>query len=419
MDRPEEFCREYYRRAMEQQGQFGLWDTTRAEETEAVEAPLVPAFFPDDKDKIDFPVKAPPQWIEAVTALPEPTRMDDVIGEGSSFDLYIEAMGFEERTAEAAAGLASMRVKVHNVILLEFDTYYEANEKRRERYQEMVKKLTGGQAHRPLNAPVGVPDNSFPDRLKSVLRTLAGSGSPRILFDCSSCPSLILSETLSVLLNHVCDLTIFYSEAAEYSPALSEWESGKLKPSGTSIEGPFAGVRFVAKPPVLQADDIGERPVLLVLFPTFNTERTDGVLAELDPAARIWLFGEPHDLSVNSYRIEMAKAFAAPIMYPGDPWSVLSTFDYRRSLLALAGIYADHRFAYRIAVMPHGSKMQTLGASLFAAVHEVSSVFALPKTYDTERYSKGCLQVWAVPLGETQSIIQKLRAGRTLGIGKK
>ena len=85
------------------------------------------------------------------------------------------------------------------------------------------------------------------------------------------------------------------------------------------MEGPFAGVRFVAKPPSLQSSDHAELPVLLVLFPTFNTERTSGVLADVRPTERVWLFGVPHDLDANGYRIQMAKTFALPNMREGDP----------------------------------------------------------------------------------------------------
>jgi hypothetical protein len=174
-------------------------------------------------------------------------------------------------------------------------------------------------------------------------------------------------------------------------------------------------VRFVEKPALLQSDDVGERPTLLVLFPTFNTERTGGVLAELEPAKRIWLFGEPHDLDRNSFRIEMAQFFAAPVMAPEDPYSLVTTFDYRPSMNTLAAIYASHRFGYRFVIMPHGSKMATLGANLFAAAHQVSMVFAVPQNYDPERYSDGCLQVWAVPLGDTQALLRKLRSSRVVG----
>jgi hypothetical protein len=218
-----------------------------------------------------------------------------------------------------------------------------------------------------------------------------------------------------VLLGYPCELTVLYTEAANYFPKRQDWESGKRKPYDKWVQGPFAGVRYVEKPPILQADDIGEHPVLLVLFPTFNTERTDGVLAELDPADRIWFFGEPHDLAKNAYRIEMVKSYAASIMCPGDKWSELTTFDYRKALLALGGIYAERHFDYRIVIMPHGSKMQTLGVSLFRIAHEASMVFAMPKEYNPEKYSTGCIRVWAICFGKTQSLLDKLRRGRAIG----
>jgi hypothetical protein len=293
--------------------------------------------------------------------------------------------------------------------------YSEANERRRPVYQQLIKQLTSGETYRPINSPVGSIDNEFPERIKSVLNILTKTPFPRIIFDCTSCPSLIFSKVLAILLTYQCDLTLLYSEAEDYFPTREEWESIKDPHYGMRVEGPFAGVRYVAKPPILQAGDIGEHPVLLILFPTFNTERTDGVLAEIDPAERIWNFGEPHDLSKNSFRIEMAQYYAAPIMYPTDKWSVVNTFDYRKTMRVLASIYAEYRSNYRIVVMPHGSKMQTLGVNLFAAIHQISMVFAMPLKYDPDKYSKKCVQVWAIPFGQTKDLIEKLNKSRVIG----
>jgi len=105
-------------------------------------------------------------------------------------------------------------------------------------------------------------------------------------------------------------------------------------------------------------------------------------------------------------------------MHPGDKWSLLTTFDYRETLLALASIYEKNRFRYRIVIMSHGSKMQTLGANLFSVVDQASEIFATPKTYNPDRYSNGCLKVWGLHLGETHSLVNSLRVARTIGNNK-
>jgi len=81
-------------------------------------------------------------------------------------------------------------------------------------------------------------------------------------------------------------------------------------------------------------------------------------------------------------------------------------------MTSLAGIYARHRPDYRFVVMPHGSKMQTLGVNLFAAAHQLSMVFAVPQNYNPKRYSEGCVQVWAIPFGDTSELMRKLKSGR-------
>lgn len=418
MDKPEEFCQDQYRQRVQEgrdNKQSSLW--TLKPEKEEIEEKKETNFlcFPAERDRRDFSGKAQEHWRDVVKSLPELSSVDNVIPKDSNFDIYIAAMGYEERTTEAAAALLNRGVRVKSAILLEFDLYFEATEQRREKYEQIIIELTSGKPHRPLNAPISVQDTSYPERLKNMLKTLSKSTTPRVVFDCTSCPSKIHSETLKVLFDCDCDLTVLYTEASDYFPTREEWESGKLKPYDKRVLCPFSGFRYAAKPPILQADDTGELPTLLLLFPTFNTERTDGILADVDPAARIWIFGEPHDLVKNSYRIEMAKSFAAPLMQPGDAWADLSTFEYKETLLTLGSIYAINRSNYRLIVMPHGSKMQTLGVNLFAYAHQLSMVFAMPKTYDPGRYSKEFTQVWATPLGKTEQLRSQLRTARVIG----
>jgi L-asparaginase II len=68
--------------------------------------------------------------------------------------------------------------------------------------------------------------------------------------------------------------------------------------------------------------------------------------------------------------------------------------------------------------MPHGSKMQTLGANLFMRVHQISMVFAMPKSYDTKRYSEGCIQTWAINLGDIATMFENLQTKRSFGTVK-
>ena len=418
MDKPYEFSNQYIKgtRALKQQQH--LWAESEVKEESIPPEDLWDmAYFPEEQYQIDPVSQATSQLVRRVSSLPNIVPISQFLKHGDSYDLYIAAMGFEDRTKCVAEALVKNGVNVSNAVIFEFDIYYEANEKSRAEYTSLVLSLTSGIPYRPMNAPISAVDTMFPKRLSDLLHILAQRASPRIIFDITSCPSLILAESLRILLNFQCDLTLLYSEAKTYYPTQEEWDSGQIKPIGRRVQGPFAGVRFVAKPPILQADDTGELPILLILFPTFNRERTDGVLADLDPAMRIWIFGEPH-LDENRYRIEMAKWFAAPVMTPSDAWALLTTFDYRKAMLALSTIYCQYRFRNRIVIMPHGSKLQNIGTGLFASVHQSSMIFAMPKKYDTKRYSSGCDEVWALPLGNTRTLISTLRAIRAIENGK-
>lgn len=415
MQEPESFCKDYFRKTVVDAQEGTLWDHESLNEVTSQRTANTTSVAAVDNNQ-DFTAAASNRVKTEVNSLPELQPIETAIPQGRSFDIFIGAMGFEERTTSALRKLTTLNVTLGRALVLEFDLYADASEQRRDEYESLTAQLTSGHIYRPINAPMGTPDPLLPERLKaSLLAAARGKKHLRVLFDCTSCPSRVLSKCLRVLLDLECELTVLYSEAESYYPTKQEWDSGVIKPTTNRIEGPFSGVRFVEKPPNLQSNDLGEAPVLLVLFPTFNTERTNGVLAEMDPAKRIWLIGEPHDKVTNNYRIEMAKAFAAPIMYPGDPWSMVTTFDYRETIKVLAGIYSKHRFNYRIVVMPHGSKMQTLGVNLFAAAHQLSMVFAMPKEYNPTRYSEGCRKVWTIELGNTARLLERLRYSRAFG----
>ena len=414
IDKPVEYCKSHLKQVVGNLNQTSMWSEGSKESDEKEGQPASPT-IPEMKTFIDLTTTKSEESKILEASLPSLKKIDDVVEFGSTYDLYVGAIGFEERSTRGVESLVQKGVTVDSAVLLEYDLYYDANESQRDVYETSVNSLTRGKPYRPFNAAVGNPDSIFANRLRKFLQGISKGRKPKVLFDCTSCSSLILAKTLSVLLSTQCELTVLYSEAEEYYPTFDEWQSGTLKKGVSRVQGPFAGVRFVAKPPELQSDDTADLPVLLVLFPTFNTERTDGVLADLDPDKRIWIFGEPHDIHRNTYRIEMAKAFAAPIMYPGDEWSIVTTFDYRRTLRTLIGAYEKHRSRYRMVIMPHGSKMQTLAASLFASSYQVSLVFAMPKSYDPNRYSRGCIQTWAIPFGEITGITGRIRMNRTQG----
>ncbi|MFB3880288.1 MAG: hypothetical protein ACE149_03445 [Armatimonadota bacterium] len=411
MDRPHEYC-----------GARGPGKAKQAEDRALFEDPddlqgaaedgVAQQSLPREKDRISFRDAADPCVKSFDAILPALSPIANAIPRSSTYDLYLGALGFEDRTTAGIEELVRLGTRVANVLLFEFDMNSEGNERHRDEYERLSLLLSQNRPHRPFNAPLASRDSEFMARLEARVRGLCPAAWPRVLFDCTSCPSLILSQALRVLTSVDCDLTILYSEAADYFPTREEWESGQIKPPGDLVKGPCYGFQFAPKPPGLQGDDLGEKPVALVIFPTFNTHRTDGVLAELDPAERIWAFGQPHDPVRNDYRYDMMVAMARPLMYPGDPWTVVPTFDYRAALQEFAGVYARYRPTHRLVVLPHGSKMQTLGVGLFALTHPVSFVFANPKTYNPLRYSAGCIGRWCIPLGRTRELRARLLEAR-------
>src|SRR5438034_1937196 len=104
-----------------------LWGSTEQLPQEAEQLSPV-GLFPNVKYQHEFSGDAPVRFTEATCALPPLERLERAVDQGAKFDLFVGAMGFEERTLGAAAALVKQDVKVSRAFMLEFDMYYKATE---------------------------------------------------------------------------------------------------------------------------------------------------------------------------------------------------------------------------------------------------------------------------------------------------
>jgi len=391
------------------------WDEEAKKRGQGVIEELMDRGLPERDALVNYEDLAPKQWRNLVMGLPELIPADTAIEGDEQFDLLIAALGFEERTHAGVIAFAERGIRVDNVILLELDRYLDENNEQRSLFEEAIREVTQGKSQWPLLAPVNIKEDLFSGPLKTRLNQLVGKErKPRIVFDITSCPSLILSKALRVILAKTSELQILYSEAAKYFPRIKDlrptatWPGGK--PDESSALAPVRGFDYFVAPPTLRTEDVSELPVLAVLFPTLSTERTEGVISHVGPHKRIWVFSE-----IEEEYPELGEAairFASPLMEKGDEWSQVKRMDYKSTLLALAGIYTEWHGSHRIEIMPHGSKMQTVAAGVFSLIHEASLVFAMPKTYNPKEYSEGCKRVWSLNLQNTSTLINNLNTNK-------
>jgi len=416
MKQPAEWFRTKFRDTLRLAGAVPLFDelrTTAGDEDDLPEIP-VPELDVTSLNETDWKACSPDSWQRAVAALPVMEKLDGAHQSACEYDLLVAAVGFEERTTGALSVLANRDSHVREVITLEIGKYPKATQLRRVDFNELVGRITKGNPPIPTSSPVDHPDTHFFDRLVETLESVSACGS-KVAFDITSCPSLVLAQALDALLSIECDLSLLYTEPKKYLPLADEVavEKGAEKRSRYL---PFTGVRFVANPPRLQGADSAQLPLAAVVFPTFSAERIGKAIKEIEPAKQIWLFGEPAHGEGNGFQLDLTRQESRTLLRPDDSFTMTSRFDYRDTMLALGGVYAEHRHSFRIVVIPHGSKLQTVGALLFRWVHDaLSFVFAMPQNYDPTRFSEGTGDTWCLHLGNTGSLASALRAARVVG----
>lgn len=343
--------------------------------------------------------------------LPELTPLVQRIGVPD--DLFLCALGFEDRCVGAPERLATQGYRTRRVAYFTYPVYEEANNRNRERLDKVLLKISG---QKPDTIPYyllrtpddfGVTFNSWFREIQPQVKS--------VTFDITSCTSSLILQTLRELLNKDITLRIVYSEADTYYPLEKDWlkhrhEWDKPLP-GVDI---FWGIDVVTSARGLSGRNPSGSPILLVAFPGFKRERVGGIVAETQPAKVIWLFGIASKKD-REWRMEAMQEINRELVGQADETYDVPTYEYKPVLKRLEDIYLKYKYQYAIAVAAVGSKMQSVALSLFTQLHrDAALLFSIPKSFSPSRYTKGIYEVYHIPLGDTREIRQLFSDSRKL-----
>jgi hypothetical protein len=219
----------------------------------------------------------------------------------------------------------------------------------------------------------------------------------------------LLLNVIKALLEFSVNLRVVYSEAAVYHPTPDEYAGDPNKWTTEEELGLTRGVAKVVPSPEHPGSP-REGPDLIVVFPTFKPERTRKIISDVDPALLlrpggrvIWIVGDPHmDDEMKQRRKKMTREINE--IPPKAPCYEVSTLNYKDTLRTLDQIYQNKNLEFHINISALGSKMQSLGTSLFWHMRpDVSIYFAVPSEYNPNQYSEGCKATWEVNFGDLSS----------------
>jgi hypothetical protein len=347
------------------------------------------------------------ELVDVLSELPDINQLDcnkDL--SDKEYDIFLCASGFEERCLTIPEQLASTKgFKCKQVLYFEYSTNSEDNEANKQRllraFQTFADSYSGFQCDR----------EDFTSSLREYLNQIVKSQKkPKIIFDISTCSSKLLTPVIGVVMEFDLYLHIVYSEAAIYHPTIQEYSEDPKK--WTTEEG-FGIARGVGK--IIPSPEYPgvhkENPDLIIAFTTFKPERTKAIITYIDesllmrPGKRIiWIVGDPHmEEEVRKNRKNMIRDINK--ITDEVPSYEVCTLNYKKTLEVLDQIYKSKNLDFHINISVLGSKMQSLGISIFCYVRpDVSVFFAIPKEYNPSQYSEGCKATWQIEFGNLENI---------------
>jgi hypothetical protein len=337
---------------------------------------------------------------EVLLRLPE---IRTALLEGRHDDVFICALGFEERCLCVSEQLNSMGYTCDIAVCLTYRTNMRANNRNRTRLLKQLGSCAGSVVE------LDVDSADFSAQLNDVI-----DGLNSVCFDITVAASRAIVRTMATLLDKKINLSILYAEAAIYRPSFSEYRENPEKWQREANVGLEWGISDIRVSPEYPGEHLDSLPDRIILFPNFRIERSQAVLAFVDPNllldpgdSVIWVLGMPH-LDEDRWRLDAMRAInqvpESSISYE------MSTFEYKESLGLLEKLYDQFGGRFRLSIAPMGSKLQTLAVTLFCDRHrDVRVILTMPKEYNASQYSHGCKEVWAIDFLATDDLRVALR----------
>ena len=317
-------------------------------------------------------------------ALPAATKL----GSGPVYDdLFICALGFEDRCTAATKLLDQLTYACGNALMLKYDVCVEANEANHDELKRNLRRITKGEVYERLYVPSDL--NEVPTDENSARETLEGLldsyGTDNVSIDISSFSTPALIEMVDLLFtSRIKRLRLVYTEGADYPPSSDmarDIESLTEKYMSTSL-------RKVITPPTFKGIFTPGYSPLYIAFLGNEPIRARSMLEIYQPSRKIIILVKPSKPD-QEWKLELLEKLYRFSITPQDKMTILPN-DYKEVYKYLETIYSEYCEVHNINVLPLGSKMQTLAVLLLLGNHrDVKLLIPIPERYQPERYAKG------------------------------
>jgi hypothetical protein len=351
---------------------------------------------------------------DIASTLPQPQEVGDSLQR--NFDLWVGALGFEDRCCKVPKALADGGSTCKLALISSYSTNSDQN---RAREGELLKNLDRFSEKRDW---IEADSQSLSNQLRTRLQQLRSAADRplRIGWDISVSSNRLILNLGQALLEGDSELEVLYSEAATYFPTEDEYDADPGRWNEGERMGLDRGTLNVRTSKAFHGEHSSQLANRLVIIPGYNRDRVRKVisnvdsqfLVEMEAAPISWLVGSPH-MEADAWRERaVTEIHDIPSKHESQP---VSTFDYIETLRVLEGIHERWGLNCNITLAPMGSKMQALGCVLFCVARpDIRVVFAQPEEYNAARYTAGVRKSWSVHLGRVDDLVNRLMSIGTL-----
>ncbi len=327
-------------------------------------------------------------------------------------DLFICALGFEERTPAGIRELLASNISVKNAIVAVYGGDLLENER-------MRPQLDG--ALRSVGQVEWVPfeQDRYSIHLRSKVSRLSVER-PHVVVDISSMSGSLMLATLRTVLAVDARLTVLYTEAEAYGPRSQDFENARLllQEGSTAVDAGVSSIRYSIDFQGVHSPGSSD---LVLLVPGFGRDRARAAISYCNPAYLLapdghvkWILGVP-PRQEHAWRAD-ALAELHSIQQSDIACRVLDS-DYKETLSCIDHIFCHDQSGANVTVVPLGTKAQTLGVFLACVARPgIRVLIAEAEVYQAHLYSRGVREARVFTFGETRALGRLLQSVDSLSV---
>jgi hypothetical protein len=306
--------------------------------------------------------------------------------------LFVFCAGFEDRSIEVARRVVDDGHRGFHALVVEYLPAVKQN-----RLADLIGLLEAADAR----LDTVVYDREDPAGMGDVIGERVALHQGPTVVDVSGMSRLLIVQVISALcgFDRLDPVVLVYAEAQEYPPTPEEFEKEIARQPPTDVTFLSSGVFELTLVPELSSVVLQQRPLHVVLFPSFNARQTVTMCTELQATRWTIVHGDP-PLPENAWRKDaIARLNRIGLLNSAEEVET-STLDYRETLDLLLRVYDATAVDHRLAVAPTGSKMQAVAIGLFRGfMTDVQIVYPTPSEFpEPEHYTRGVRSIYALSL---------------------